>query len=207
MEESHIVWNDMTWVNYNMNDDNSHLWMKYPFKSHYTTFHPKLISMFLSLTSALFAVQPPPLLFSIPFTNLLYFFLSFPQTVFVTPVSNQDEGCCAVVWALSSAFHKEEAFHTAECVVDIQRGSILSMHHRDCLSERRARGGDGGSEIVVPSTFQTSLHTFSPPWTNSTSESRGQIKHDKTSPHRPGEQGERITRRCSLCTIFDLYGN
>lgn len=78
-------------------------------------------------------------------------------------VSNQGEGCCADVWALGSAFHKEEAFYTAECVVDIQQGSILSTQHRDCLPDRRARGEVGGGERVVPSTLQNSFHTLSPP--------------------------------------------
>ncbi len=132
------------------------------FVSHYT---------FLSSLSCFQCISPWPLFSAVHDSPPLpYFFQSPPKFTLFSPncllmlVSNQGEGCCAVVWALGLAFHGEEAFHATECVVDIQWGSILSTQHRDCLLDRQARGGDGGTAKVSSPLYSSdlSLHSHRP---------------------------------------------
>lgn len=153
------------------------------------------------LLQSLFYTTAPPSLFPIPYTNPL----SFPKMTCNAGLQSEREGCCAVVWALRSAFRREEAFHTAECVVDIQRGSILSTRQQDCLPDRHATGGQ---RARCPHLLSRPLSALSrrpepiPP--QSLADKLNMIRRHRTGPE---SRGRRSHLRSGLCTSFDLYGN
>lgn len=155
-----------------------------------------------SLSSIIFVLHGRPALF---FSNPLHKPTLVPPNCLVTPVSNQKEGCCAVVWALRSAFHGEEAFHAAECVVDIQRGSILSTQQQDCLPDRHATGGQRARcphLLSRPLSVLSRLPEPIPP--PSLEDKLNMIRRHRTGPK---SRGRRSHLRSGLCTGFDLYGN
>lgn len=156
-------------------------------------------ALFLPLSSAVHDSPPLPYFFQSPPK-----FTLFCPKCLVVQVSNQGESCCVAVWALGSAFHGEEAFHATECVVDIQWGFILSTQHRDCLLDRQARGGDGGTVSVSSHLLFRPLSALPrcpepiPP--QSIGDKLNMIRYHHTGLESRGKGS-------GLYTIFDLYGN
>lgn len=167
-----------------------------------SAFFPSICSSqrVFSLSSTIFVLHDSPsLTFPIPDTNPL------SPNFLVTPFSNQRDCWCAVVWALRSSFRGEEAFHAAECAVDIQRCSILSTQHQDCLPDRHAAGGQ---RARCPHLLFRPLSTLSsrrepiPP--QSLADKLNMIRRHRVGPV---SRGRRSHLRSGLCTNFDSYGN